>query len=69
MVMNKGSILFDDAPRKVFAHADELRKMGLEIPQCTELMGKLADAGLNVDRNCLTIDEAVNSILKAALSS
>ena len=52
-----------------FAHADELRKMGLEIPQCTELMGKLADAGLNVDRNCLTIDEAVNSILKAALSS
>ena len=69
IVIDEGEIKYDDEPRKVFAHADELRKMGLEIPQCTELMGKLADAGLNVDRNCLTIDEAVNSILKAALSS
>lgn len=67
IVIDEGEIKYDDEPRKVFAHADELRKMGLEIPQCTELMGKLADAGLNVDRNCLTIDEAVNSILKAAL--
>ena len=69
IVIDEGEIKYDDEPRKVFAHADELRKMGLEIPQCTELMGKLADAGLNVDRNCLTVDEAVNSILKAALSS
>ena len=69
IVIDEGEIKYDDEPRKVFAHADELRKMGLEIPQCTELMGKLADAGLNVDRNCLTIDEAVNSILRAALSS
>lgn len=69
IVIDDGEIKYDDEPRKVFAHAEELRKMGLEIPQCTELMGKLADAGLNVDRNCLTIDEAVNSILKAALPS
>ena len=65
IVIDEGEIKYDDEPRKVFAHTDELRKMGLEIPQCTELMGKLADAGLNVDRNCLTVDEAVNSILKA----
>lgn len=69
IVIDEGEIKYDDEPRKVFAHADELRKMGLEIPQCTELVGKLADAGLNVDRSCLTIDEAVNSILKAALPS
>jgi hypothetical protein len=37
--------------------------MGLEVPQCTELMGRLADRGFNVDRNCLTVDEAVESIL------
>ena len=65
IVIDEGEIKYDDEPRKVFAHADELRKMGLEIPQCTELMGKLANAGLNVDRNCLTVDEAVNSILNA----
>ncbi|MBO4510566.1 MAG: energy-coupling factor transporter ATPase [Lachnospiraceae bacterium] len=64
IVIDDGEIKFDDEPRNVFAHADELRKMGLEIPQCTELMGRLADAGLNVDRSCLTVDEAVESILK-----
>ena len=65
IVIDEGEIKYDDEPRKVFAHADELRKMGLEIPQCTELMGKLADAGLNVDRSCLTVEEAVNSIIGA----
>ena len=65
IVIDEGEIKYDDEPRKVFAHAEELRKMGLEIPQCTELVGKLADAGLNVDRSCLTVEEAVNSIISA----
>ncbi|MCR5205874.1 MAG: energy-coupling factor transporter ATPase [Lachnospiraceae bacterium] len=63
IVIDDGEIKYDDEPRKVFAHAEDLRKMGLEVPQCTELMGRLADRGLDVDRNCLTIDEAVESIL------
>ena len=63
IVIDDGEIKYDDEPRKVFAHAEDLRKMGLEVPQCTELMGRLADRGFNVDRNCLTVDEAVESIL------
>ena len=66
IVIDDGEIKFDDEPRKVFSHAEELRKMGLEIPQCTELMSRLADAGFNVDRTCLTVDEAVASILRSA---
>ena len=64
IVIDDGEIKFDDEPRNVFSHADELREMGLEIPQCTELMSRLADDGLNVDRSCLTTEEAVASILK-----
>ena len=64
IVIDDGEIKFDDEPREVFKHAETLRKMGLEIPQCTELMNRLADAGLNVDRGCLTTEEAVASILK-----
>lgn len=63
IVIDDGEIKFDDEPREVFKHAAELRKMGLEIPQCTELMNRLADAGLNVDRSCLTTEEAVASIM------
>lgn len=64
IVIDDGEIKFDDEPREVFKHAETLRKMGLEIPQCTELMNRLADAGLDVDRGCLTTEEAVASILK-----
>jgi len=67
IVIDDGEIKFDDEPRVVFSHAEDLRKMGLEIPQCTELMGRLADLGLNVDRNCLTVDEAVKSIMGTVL--
>ncbi len=65
IVIDDGEIKYDDEPRKVFAHSEELRNMGLEIPQCTELMGMLADMGLDVKRDCLTVDEAVDSILTA----
>ena len=64
IVIDDGEIKYDDEPRKVFAHTEELRNMGLEIPQCTELVGRLSDAGLNVDRSCLTIDETVDSIVR-----
>ena len=65
IVIDDGEIKYDDEPRKVFTHIDELRKMGLEIPECTELVGRLADLGLKVDRSCLTVDEAVASILQS----
>lgn len=65
IVIDDGEIKYDDEPRKVFAHSEELRNMGLEIPQCTELMGRLTDMGLDVKRDCLTVDEAVDSILTA----
>ena len=66
IVIDDGEIKYDDEPRNVFSHTEDLRKMGLEIPQCTELMGRLADLGLHVDRNCLTVEEAVTSILQSA---
>ena len=64
IVIDDGEIKYDDEPRKVFVHSEELKAMGLEIPQCTQLMHRLADAGLNIETDCLTVDEAVDSILK-----
>lgn len=62
IVIDDGEIKYDDEPRKVFEKGDELVKMGLEIPQCTRLMVALSERGLNVKRDCLTVDEAVDSI-------
>ena len=65
VVMNHGEAVFDDTPRKVFSHYQELEKMGLAAPQITYIMHALKEKGLDVDVNAITVEEAKDSILKA----
>ena len=65
IVMNKGSIMYDDVPKEVFKHYKELEEVGLAAPQVTYIMHALAENGLNVDVNATTIKEAAGDILKA----
>jgi len=64
IVIDNGEIRFDDEPGVIFSHEEELKKMGLEIPQCTQLLRKLKKMGFDVDEGGLTVDEAVLSIMK-----
>ena len=63
IVVNRGQIAFDDTPREVFSHYQELEAMGLAAPQITYIMHDLYDAGLKVDTQAITIEEAKESIL------
>ncbi|MCM1268820.1 MAG: energy-coupling factor transporter ATPase [Bacteroidales bacterium] len=65
IVMNEGSVLFDDAPREVFRHYRKLEEVGLAAPQVTYIMQALAQKGMKVDTSVTTIGEAVEEILKA----
>lgn len=65
IVMNQGSVLYDDTPREVFQHYRELEQVGLAAPQVTYIMQALAKKGLQVDSAATTIAEAVEEILKA----
>lgn len=67
IVMNKGSVLYDDTPREVFQHYRELEQVGLAAPQVTYIMQALAKRGMKVDTAVTTIGEAVEEIY-AALS-
>ena len=64
IVMNKGSVMFDDKPAEVFAHYKELEEVGLAAPQVTYIMHKLQKAGFAVGLNATTVDEATEEILK-----
>lgn len=65
IVMNQGSVMFEDEPKKVFAHYKELEAVGLAAPQVTYLMHELKEKGLAVDISATTLEEAKASILKA----
>lgn len=63
VVMEKGRIVIDDIPKKVFSQVERMKALHLDVPQATELMHRLNKKGFNLDTNTLTIDEAVNELL------
>ncbi|MCI9378412.1 MAG: energy-coupling factor transporter ATPase [Eubacterium sp.] len=65
IVMNDGEIMYDGTPSEVFAHYKELEAVGLAAPQVTYLMHELKGQGLPVNSKATTVEEAVESILKA----
>ena len=65
IVMNRGSVLYDDVPAEVFRHYQELEAVGLAAPQVTYIMHKLREKGLAVNTEVTTIAQAKEEILKA----
>ena len=65
LVMNKGKLVYDGAPREVFSHYRDLEEMGLAAPQVTYIMHRLKEKGMDVDVDATTIPEAAESILRA----
>ena len=65
IVMNQGSVLYDDAPAEVFKHYRELEKVGLAAPQVTYIMQALRKNGMQVATDATTIGEAAREILRA----
>ena len=65
IVMNKGSIMYDDVPRQVFSHYRELEEVGLAAPQMTYVLHELRRRGLDVDLDATTVEETADVVMKA----
>lgn len=65
IVMNKGEVMYNDEPAKVFAHYKELEKVGLAAPQVTYIMHDLKEKGFPVNTEVTTVEEAVGEIMAA----
>lgn len=59
IVMEDGQMVLQGTPREVFAQVDVLKKLGLDVPQVTELASQLAKAGIDIPSDILTVDEMV----------
>ena len=66
IVMNHGELVMDGAPRDVFACGEELRGMGLDVPQAVLLAGKLRERGFDIPEGIYRIEEIKAEIEKIA---
>ncbi|MCI6848508.1 MAG: energy-coupling factor transporter ATPase [Collinsella sp.] len=73
LVMADGKLAFDGEPHQVFAHASELRQMGVDSPRVARIANSLAEVGLlpSDQAPCLNVSEAhqlISSLLANATS-
>ena len=64
LVMNKGQLAYYDSVDEVFSHAEELREMGLNIPEITQIFMALKEKGYDVDVNIYTHEKAKAELLR-----
>lgn len=64
VVIDNGRVLMDNIPREVFRHVEELKAVGLDVPQVTELAYKLRKSGVSVPDDILTVPDFVSAFQK-----
>ena len=65
VVMERGRILLDGAPRKVFSQVEAMKATGLDLPQATELADLLRRAGVPLPEGILTDRAFIEQFVKA----
>lgn len=63
VVINEGVIVADGRPATVFSNVEEIKNIGLDLPQVTELFYELEQEGYNLPRGILTVDGALEMLI------
>lgn len=64
IVMDHGRVAMDGKPEEVFSHGQELREMGLEIPEMTKLQLRLAELGIELDGTIYTVERMTQELIR-----
>ena len=62
-VLEYGKIAFSGTPCEVFRHADELRAIGLDVPECAKLVRRLREKGFDIPEDLYAIEDVEKCIL------
>lgn len=62
MVLNEGENVLMGTPREIFTQVETLKKLGLDVPQVTELAYELRKEGFDIRKDCITIEELVEAL-------
>ncbi len=66
ILIDRGEIVADTTPRKMFSNVERVRAAGLEVPQITALMHILKQNGVDVPTDLITVEEGI-AVLSALL--
>lgn len=64
IVVNEGKIVFDDKPLNVFSEIEELEKISLSAPQISYILRDLKKAGIPINTEAITVNDAVENIYR-----
>ena len=62
VVMDDGKLIMGGTPKEVFSKVELMKKIGLDVPQVTELSYELSKEGINLDRKIINVDEMVDAL-------
>lgn len=65
LVMDHGRLAMDGTPEEVFSRGEELKSMGLALPDSMEMIYRLNEAGFGIEKGCMTMKEAAVEIAAA----
>ena len=64
VVMADGHVVADGAPKTVFSRVEELRAVGLTVPETVELCYELRQDGLELPLDALSVEECAQALYR-----
>ena len=65
LVMNNSRLFAYDTVDEVFSKIEQLKEMGLSVPQLSEVFYQLRQKGFDVNTNIYTVEQAKEELLRA----
>lgn len=62
VVMSDGEVVMDGVPKEIFTRVQELRELGLSVPDTTALMYELNENGFELPLSALTVEECADEL-------
>lgn len=62
IIMDQGEISLDGTPIEVFGHADEIKKLGLDVPFAVDMAHRLRKRGIEIPQNIIDSEELAEYI-------
>lgn len=65
IVMHGGHLAMEGTPKAVFAQVEQLRSMGLTVPDTVDLLDRLRRGGMDLPLDALSVEECADAIAAA----